>query len=89
MSTDSDPSDFTPPEIDEIANLLPAYEILSFIAKGGMGAVYQARQKSLDRDVAIKILPRHFGADEDFRSSFEAEAKSMAKFNPSKLDWYL
>lgn len=85
MSTDSTLSDFTPPELEEIAELLPAYEILSFIAKGGMGAVYMARQRSLDRDVAIKILPRHFGEDAEFRASFEAEAKSMAKLNHPNL----
>lgn len=85
MSTDPTLSDFTPPALEEIAELLPAYEILSFIAKGGMGAVYMARQRSLDRDVAIKILPRHFGEDAKFRASFEAEAKSMAKLNHPNL----
>jgi len=85
MSLDSNPADFTPPAVEEIADLLPAYEVLSFIAKGGMGAVYLARQKSLDREVAIKILPRHYGEDADFRASFETEAKSMAKFNHPNL----
>ena len=85
MSTDVPNSSFTPPELDEIAALLPQFEILSFIAKGGMGAVYLAKQKSLDREVAIKILPRSFGEDEAFRSSFEAEAKSMAKLNHPNL----
>ncbi len=82
---DSSSSDFIPPELEEIAELLPNFEILSLIAKGGMGAVYLARQKSLDREVAIKILPRHFGEDEDFRASFETEAKSMAKLNHPNL----
>ena len=81
----STPEEFIPPSIEEIAALLPAYEIKSFIAKGGMGAVYMASQKSLDRVVAIKILPRKFGEDESFRSSFEQEAKSMAKFNHPNL----
>ena len=85
MSQDPTPSDFTPPEIKEISDLLPSYEVTEFIAKGGMGAVYKARQISLDRDVAIKVLPRHFGADAAFRASFEAEAKSMAKFNHPNL----
>ena len=85
MSTDPTDSDFTPPELEEIAKLLPNYEIISFIAKGGMGAVYLARQKSLDREVAIKILPPHFGEDEEFRKSFETEAKSMAKLNHPNL----
>ncbi|MGB2403022.1 MAG: serine/threonine-protein kinase [Akkermansiaceae bacterium] len=85
MSEDAHHNSFTPPELDEIAALLPQFEILSFIAKGGMGAVYRAKQKSLDREVAIKILPRSFGEDEIFRSSFEAEAKSMAKLNHPNL----
>jgi len=85
MSTDNANPDFTPPTIEEISSLLPAYDILSFIAKGGMGAVYRANQKSLDRPVAIKILPRHFGEDASFRASFETEAKSMAKLNHPNL----
>lgn len=85
MTTPPTDGDFTPPEIAEITALLPGYEVLSFIAKGGMGAVYHARQISLDRDVAIKVLPRHFGADASFRTSFSTEAKSMAKFNHPNL----
>ena len=77
--------EFQPPELEELQELLPAYEILSFIASGGMGAVYQARQKTLDREVAIKILPREFGEDEEFRTQFEAEAKAMAKLNHPNL----
>ena len=82
---DSTDLDFKPPELDELARLLPAYEMQHFIAKGGMGAVYMACQKSLDREVAIKVLPRHFGDDETFRASFESEAKSMAKLNHPNL----
>jgi len=85
MSNDDAHTGFTPPTIEEIGGLLPNYEIISFIAQGGMGAVYLANQKSLDRPVAIKILPRHFGEDADFRASFEAEAKSMAKLNHPNL----
>ena len=55
------------------------------IAQGGMGAVYKARQLSLDRDVAIKILPRELGDDPLFRSSFEAEAKAMARLTHPNL----
>lgn len=65
--------------------LLPAYEFESFIAQGGMGAVYKARQRSLDRDVAIKILPRELGADPEFKSSFETEARAMARLNHPNL----
>ena len=76
---------FTAPSVDELTPLFPAYEIIDFIAQGGMGAVYRARQKSLDRLVAIKILPREFGADEQFREAFEAEAKAMARLNHPNL----
>ncbi|MEP4079046.1 protein kinase domain-containing protein [Haloferula sp.] len=76
---------FVAPSLASLAELLPGYEFEAFIAQGGMGAVYKARQKSLDRDVAIKILPREFGADPEFRESFETEAKAMAKLNHPNL----
>jgi len=76
---------FIAPETTELSELLPAYDIQAFIAKGGMGAVYLAKQKSLDRSVAIKILPREFGEDKEFRKQFEAEAKAMAKLNHPNL----
>ena len=50
-----------------------------------MGAVYKAVQLSLDRPVAIKILPREFGEDESFRANFKAEAKAMARLNHPNL----
>ena len=81
MSNSHQPHDFIPPEPEEINQFLPAYEVQAFIAKGGMGAVYMARQKSLDRQVAIKILPSHTGGDAYWRNQFEAEAKNMAKLN--------
>ncbi len=71
--------------MEQLAKLLPQYDFKAFIAQGGMGAVYLATQPGLDRDVAIKILPREFGADSDFRKSFEAEAKAMAKLNHPNL----
>lgn len=79
------PTGFIAPTLEELTPLFPAYELEAFIAQGGMGAVYKARQKSLDRDVAIKILPREFGDDPQFRASFEAEAKAMARLNHPNL----
>ncbi|MGE9270216.1 MAG: serine/threonine-protein kinase, partial [Verrucomicrobiales bacterium] len=76
---------FQAPELDQLAELLPAFDFLSFIAQGGMGAVYKANQRSLDRQVAIKVLPRELGADEEFRTSFEIEAKAMARLNHPNL----
>jgi eukaryotic-like serine/threonine-protein kinase len=57
---------------------LGPYEILSPLGGGGMGEVYRARDKKLDRDVAIKVLPRSVAADPDTLARFEREAKAVA-----------
>ena len=85
MNTADPRPDSELPSSEDISSLLPGYEILQFIAQGGMGAVYLARQKSLDREVAIKILPREFAQDEEFRTSFETEAKCVARLNHPNL----
>lgn len=76
---------FEAPEVEEVARLFPSYDILGLIACGGMGAVYHAIQTSLERHVAIKILPREFSTDSAFREGFESEAKAMAKLNHPNL----
>jgi len=83
--SDSAPAEFQAPAPEQLAPLFPGYQIDSLLATGGMGAVYRAVQLSLDRTVAIKILPREFGDDPSFRSSFEAEAKAMARLNHPNL----
>lgn len=83
MSNDETPFEILPPE--EVEQLLPAYSQLSFLAKGGMAAVYRGLQTTLDRPVAIKILPSEFGANESFRLRFEAEGKAMARLNHPNL----
>ncbi len=78
-------SGFVAPSPADLAPLFPGYEIQGLIATGGMGAVYYAVQKSLDRTVALKILPMEFSKDAAFCASFEAEAKAMARLNHPNL----
>ena len=72
---------FVPPTVEDITKLFPQLEILELIGKGGMGAVYKARQKELDRIVALKILPPGIGDDPAFAGRFAREAKALAKLN--------
>ena len=58
-----------------------SYEILSLIGTGGMGEVYRARDMTLGRDVAIKVLPEAFAHDPERLARFEREAKTLAALN--------
>src|SRR5512137_2076945 len=51
------------------------------IGKGGMGEVYQAKDRKLGRDVAIKVLPEEFAKDADRVARFQREAKLLASLN--------
>jgi len=73
------PGAWTPPEMEEVAPLLAGYQLVRLIGRGGMGAVYEARQPGLDRSVAIKLLPRELGADAGFAERFRREARTMAR----------
>ena len=79
--TDAKQPPFNPPPVAELAAKFPQLEILELIGKGGMGAVYKARQKELDRIVALKILPPGIGDDPAFAERFAREAKALAKLN--------
>ena len=79
--TDAKQPAFNPPTVAELAPLFPQLEILELIGKGGMGAVYKARQKQLDRIVALKILPPGIGHDAAFAERFAREARALAKLN--------
>jgi serine/threonine protein kinase/Tol biopolymer transport system component len=64
-----------------IGKTLAHYEILSKLGEGGMGEVWKARDTSLDREVAIKILPETYAADTERLRRFEREAKLLASLN--------
>jgi serine/threonine protein kinase len=76
---------FIPPSPSELAALFPQLDILEFIGQGGMGAVYKARQKELDRIVALKILPPDIGRDAAFAGRFTREARALARLNHSGI----
>lgn len=58
---------------------LQGYDIVREIGRGGMGTVYLARQTSLDREVALKVLPHSIGLSPRSRPRFLAEARALAK----------
>src|SRR5215470_13023586 len=61
------------------------YEIKERIGAGGMGEVWRAWDKNLDRDVAIKVLPPEFSADSDRVQRFEQEARTISKLKHSNI----
>jgi len=68
-----------PPSLERLAAAFQQLEVIEFIGQGGMGAVYKARQKQLDRIVALKVLPPGIGDDPAFAERFTREAKALAK----------
>jgi serine/threonine protein kinase len=55
------------------------YQIVAPLGEGGMAAVYKAYQPSMERYVAVKVLPRHMASSEEFVSRFRREAKLLAQ----------
>ena len=57
------------------------YEIIEEIGRGGMAIVFKALQTSLNRTVAIKVLPPSFAKDEEFIARFDRESETIAHLN--------
>lgn len=90
-------------ELDALAGSTPApdgldglpdlgdtdFALLREIGRGGMGVVYEAKQLSLDRTVAVKLLSPHYAQDTAFRARFAAEARLVARLHhPHIVDVY-
>lgn len=69
------------PTPEEIAGKFPQFDILECLGRGGMGVVYKARQKSLNRIVAIKVLSPEKGHEARFAERFAREAELLAQLN--------
>jgi len=70
-----------PPSIDELAGHFPDYQIEELIGQGGMGSVFKAVQKNLQRPVAIKVLSQEFASDPELGERFLREARTLATLN--------
>src|SRR4051812_5100588 len=57
------------------------FEVVARVGAGGMGDVYRARDRRLERDVALKVLPALFSEDADRLARFEREARLLAALN--------
>ena len=69
----------------ETGTRVGVYEVSEKIGEGGMGEVYRAHDTTLDRDVALKVLPEGFGADADRLARFQREAKVLASLNHTNI----
>jgi len=67
------------------AHQIPGYKILGKLGAGAMAIVYKAKQLSLDRTVAIKVLPKRFTENAEYVERFYKEGQAAAKFNHNNI----
>jgi serine/threonine protein kinase len=75
------PSRFPTPYLETLAHQFPQLDSFEHLGQGGMGVVYKARQRQLDRIVAVKLLPPSVGEDPAFAERFTREAQALARLN--------
>lgn len=72
-----------------VGRTLGHYRLLEQVGQGGMAAVYRARDVSLDRDCAVKVLHRHLQSERESRLRFQREAQAVARLrHPNILEIY-
>jgi len=67
------------------AGKIPGYRVMGKLGSGAMAVVYKAKQLSLDRTVAIKVLPRRFTEKSDYVKRFYKEGRIAAKLNHNNI----
>ncbi len=70
-----------PPSPEELRRRLPDLDDFELVGPGGMGTVYRARHRPLDRPVAVKVLHAHLQDDGSFAERFTREARTMARLD--------
>ena len=72
-----------------IGKVIDGYKIEKVLGQGGMGTVYLAKDTTLDRDVALKIMDTRLTGDDTFLKRFQSEARALAKLqNPHIVSIY-
>ena len=71
-----------PPSLEDVTAAFPKFELIELIGTGGMGSVWKARQPSLNRHVALKLLPASLAErDPAFAERFEREGQFLARLH--------
>ena len=74
------------PELDAVRKAFhERYAVESLLGRGGMGNVYKARERTLDRFVALKIVPEYRGQDQQFIERFRREARIAARLRHPRI----
>ncbi len=70
---------------EQRSSQIPGYQVLSLLGKGAMAKVYKAKQLSLHRDVAVKVLPKRMGGSAEFVERFYKEGRAAARLSHNNI----